>query len=450
MIIGTLQRTGTGSTGNRGNAIAALSIAIGFSAAVEMTSNGAHAAGFQLSEHSLTGAGRAFAGAGVAGDDASDMFYNPAGLTLREGRHIQAGLSAIDLSGDFVNRGSSQNLVVDGRLVNVPTRGVDDGPEISEIIPNLFYTSPEVGNLRYGFSITAPFGLRTEYEDNWVGRYHALISDLKIVDLNPAIAWSVNDSLSLGAGVNIQTVDAELSKAQFTGGADGRSKLTGDNVGYGFTLGAIVEPSDRTRIGFGFRSKVSQDVDGKLEVTGTPRDVTLDASTSVDLPETIYLSLSQAISDRWGIYGTLRWTNWSRFEELRVQFAGGVQPDDVTDESWNDSSRFSIGVDYKMNNQWTLRAGYAMDETPIPDAQRRTPRIPDSDRQFISLGASYNASENLSIDLAFIYLDADDSEIDTTVDLVSGSPPGTFTDNLKGSFTDTSLTAFGAQLQWKF
>lgn len=435
-------------TVNRPFSAAALSIAL----TVPLLVTDASAGGFQLSEHTITGAGRAFAGAGVAGDDASDMFYNPAGLTLNDGRKLQIGLSAIDLKGDFENTGSTQNLFTGASVVTVPSRGTDEGPELSAVIPNLFYTSPDMNGFRYGVSITSPFGLKTEYDDTWVGRYHALVSDLKVVDINPAFAWTVNDSLSVGAGFNIQSVDAELSQAQFTGPAspDGRAKLTGDNVGYGFTLGAILEPNPGTRVGLGFRSKVKHQVDGKLEVTGTPADRTFDVSTTVDLPETIYLSLSQSINDQWGIYGSLRWTNWSRFDELRIKFDGGVAPDQVTDESWNDSSRLSIGVDYKLNPKWTLRAGYAHDETPIPDALRRTPRIPDSDRDLFSIGGSYNASDRLTFDFTFIYLDADDGEMDATVGLVTGQPTAAFGDNLKGTYVDTSLTAFGAQMQWTF
>lgn len=436
-------------TVNRPSPAATLSIALSIALAIPQLVSDANAAGFQLSEHTISGAGRAFAGAGVAGDDASDMFYNPAGLTLNSGRNLQIGLSAIELDGEFENTGSSQNLPVGNSLVTIPTRGTTEGPELSAVIPNLFYTSPDLGSFRYGVGITSPFGLKTEYDDNWVGRYHALVSDLKIVDINPAFAWTVNDSLAVGAGFNIQVVDAELSQAQFTGtGIDGRAKLTGDNVGYGFTLGAIFQPGSSTRVGLGFRSKVKHDVDGELEITGTPRDSILGASTSVDLPETVYLSINQEINDQWGVYGSLRWTNWSRFEELRIKFDGGIAPDQVTDESWNDSSRLSIGVDYKLNQKWTLRAGYAHDETPIPDPQRRTPRIPDSDRDLFSIGGSYHASDSLTFDFAFIYLDADDSEMDTTVGLVAGQPA--LTDTLRGNFVGTSLSAFGAQMQWTF
>lgn len=439
-------------TVNRPDLKATLSIALSFALAVPLLVTDASAGGFQLSEHTITGAGRAFAGAGVAGDDASDMFYNPAGLTLNDGRKLQIGLSAIDLDGDFENTGSSQNLFTGTSVVTVPSRGTTEGPELSAVIPNLFYTSPDINGFRYGVSITSPFGLKTEYADDWVGRYHALVSDLKVVDINPAFAWTLNDSLSVGAGFNIQAVDAELSQAQFTGPAspDGRAKLTGDNVGYGFTLGAILEPSASTRVGLGFRSKVKQEVAGELAVTGTPADRTLGASTTVDLPETVYLSISQQINDQWGLYGSLRWTNWSRFDELRIQFDGGVAPDQVTDESWNDSSRLSIGVDYKLNRQWTLRAGYAHDETPIPDAERRTPRIPDSDRNLFSIGGSYHASDSLTFDFTFIYLDADDGEMNNTIGLVPGQPVAAFSDTVRGNYVDTSLSAFGAQMQWTF
>jgi len=428
------------------NCITLVAIAAGFASTNLM------AGGFQLSEHTVTGLGRALAGSGVAGDDLSDMYANPAGLMLAgDGRRMQFGLAGLDINGGFTNEGSTQQLLTESGFVTIPSRGPDSDAADSAAIPNLYYVSPDLGSFRYGFSVTSPFGLRTDYDTDWVGRYHALVSELKTVDLNLAGAWSVSDSLSLGAGINVQTAEAELSRAIFQGptAPDGRSTLKGDNVGVGYSFGGLLELGSGTRLGLGFRSKVKQALDGDLTITGTPRDAVIGASASVDLPETIYLSGYHEINSTWALLGTLRWTNWSRFVELRTRFDNNVLPDDVTEENWEDSVSASIGVQYRVRDGLTLRAGYEKDESPIPNESLRTPRIPGADRDWFTVGASFNTSDKLTIDLSLARLNVDEARLQNSINLV-GSAPGAFTDNLSGSYSDSSVNILAVQLQYAF
>lgn len=412
--------------------------------------SGVHAAGFQISEQSVSGLGRAFAGAGVAGDDASDMFYNPGGMMILEGSQFQVGSTILDISGQFTNEGSTQRLFTGAGFATVPSRGVNSDGGDTAIVPHMYYSSEMKGNMKFGLSISAPFGLKTEYDSNWTGRYHALTSELKTVDINPSVAWEINDSLSAGFGISIQHAEATLSRAVFQGpGApDGKAVIEGDNVGFGFNFGAMFTPNERTRIGFSYRSKIKQEVDGHLTISGTPRDAKIPAVASVDLPETIYLSAAHDLNDKLSLFGTARWTKWSRFEELRIKFAGGL-PDDVTPENWKDSTTLSIGLAYRMNDRVTLRAGYSSDESPVPGVEFRTPRIPDSDRDWLTLGATFKPKDNMTVDVGYAYLTSDAGALDNTVNLVSTSP-GAFTDTLRGSYKDSSVHMIGAQVRWEF
>jgi len=190
---------------------------LGLSVASAYSISAVHAAGFQISEQSLSGLGRAFAGAGVAGDDLSDMFYNPGGMFLVEGTQFQAGTTLLDISGVFSNEGSTQRLFTGAGFATVPARGINsDGGDVA-IVPHMYYTRDLTDNMKFGLSISAPFGLKTEYDSNWVGRYHALTSELKTVDINPSVAWQINDSVSVGVGLSIQQADATLSRAVFQG-----------------------------------------------------------------------------------------------------------------------------------------------------------------------------------------------------------------------------------------
>lgn len=404
------------------------------------------AAGFQISEQSLVGMGRAFAGAGVSGDDASDMFYNPAGLMLNENRQVQIGVTAISPSAKFENQGSTQRFTTASGAVIVPSRGTEDDGGDDALVPNFYYAFPRMGNIRFGVGVSAPFGLATEYDKNWVGRYHALKSELKTVDINPTIGYQVSDKVAIGGGINIQKADATLSQAVFLGPdspIDGKATATADDTSVGYNLGIMIGDED-ARVGLGFRSKIEQEAKGDLRLVTGPRVTKVDAEATVVLPETVYLSGFKRLSDKVDLLGSVRWTNWSRFEELRIDFGGGLPPS-ITDESWEDTSTYSLGLNIRANESWTLRTGLAHDESPVPDEFHRTPRIPDTERDWVTFGASYRASDRVSVDFSYAHLFTDGSKVNNTIDLVSAQP-GAFTDNLVGEFTDADADLLGIQI----
>lgn len=399
----------------------------------------AQSAGFQISESSVSGLGRAFAGAGVAGDDVSDMFYNPAGMALVEGRQFQAGVSIIDSESSFSGSG-------------IPFGGINDDGGETGVVPNLYYAFPASGALKYGISLTAPFGLATEYDPKWAGRYSALRSELTTIDINPSVSYSVSPAATIGAGISFQFADTELSQARFLGLGvpDGKSKISGDNWAMGFNLGAMFTPSPSTRIGIGYRSEIEQEVDGELLVTG-PTGATLasaGAKATVTLPDTIYLSALHSVSDRVDLMASARLTSWSTFDELRIKFDNGL-PDAVTPENWDDTTTISLGVAYHMTDQLTIRGGIAMDESPVSD-EFRTARIPDSDRDWLTLGLSYSPSPSMTLDFGYAHLEGDDASISETA-VVAGPPtsPTIVTSSFSGVYTG-GADIFGVQAQWKF
>jgi len=404
-----------------------------------LASGQAMSAGFQISESTVAGLGRAFAGAGVAGDDVSDQFYNPAGMFLVDGRALQAGISVIDSESSF--EGSAR-----------PFGGSNDDGGTTGVVPNLYYNQDIGSGLKYGLSITAPFGLATEYDRKWSGRYQGLESELVTIDINPSIAYQVNNMVAVGAGISLQYADTTLSQARFLGPGvpDGTSTVEGDNWAWGFNLGAMFTVTPSTRVGIGYRSKVEQDVEGDLNVVA-PTGTTLasaGAAATVELPETVYLSAIHSPSAKLDLLASARWTKWSRFDELRIQFDNGL-PDAVTEENWDDTWTISFGANYHINSTWTIRAGYAHDESPVQD-EFRTVRIPDSDRDWLTLGASYSPGPNMTIDFGYAYLTGDDATINETT-TIAGPPtsPVVVSSNLAGSY-DGSANIFGIQMQIRF
>jgi long-chain fatty acid transport protein len=397
-------------------------------------------------EQSASGIGNALSGATAGNDDPSTIFFNPAALTRQEGRAATLGFHSINPQFDFDNEGSTYPML------GMPVMGGNGGNGGERaFVPNAYYAQDAGENLRFGIGITAPYGLTTEYDSDWVGRYHGIKTELMTININPVVAWKVNDVLSLAGGVSAEYVEAELTSAIDFGGIlaargvpgampqmlDGEAKIEGDDWGYGFNLAILLEPSESSRIGLNYRSEVEHRLDGDasfevptpaLPLTAAGLFVDTSGEADLDLPQVASLGMAQKLGESFELLIDIAWTGWSSFEELRVEY-GSNQPDSVTEENWDDTWRYAIGLNYYYNEAWTFRAGTAYDETPIPDAEHRTPRIPDGDRLWLSLGAGYQATENLTIDAAYTFLQFNDTDVDII---------GATGDNLVGSYEGTA------------
>lgn len=429
----------------------------------------AGAAGFQLFEQSVSGLGTSFA-ATAAAEDASTLWWNPAGMSYLSGTNFSLAGHIVKPTAEFENQGSRTFLPPPNGLALSGGNGGDAG-DIA-FIPNFYLTHTLTDKWTLGIGVNSPFGLTTEYDDSWVGRYHALKSELLVVNINPAIAWKINDVFSVGGGVNLQYAKAELSSAvdfstvclattpAATCGAlglatpgnaarDGKATVDGDNWGYGFNLGAIWQLVPSTRIGITYRSSVSQDLEGDIKYENVPAPFAAafsntGAKAGVDLPESISLGVNSQIDERWALMADLTWTRWSRFEELRVKFDNGAR-DNVTTENWDDNFRIAVGASYKPVNAWTLRAGVAYDQTPVPD-EFRTPRIPDQDRTWLSLGANWKITQNASLDFGYAHIFVKSASINQPASRAENNGRGT----LIGKYDNPSVDIVSVQYNHRF
>jgi long-chain fatty acid transport protein len=258
------------------------------------------------------------------------------------------------------------------------------------------------------------------------------------------------DWLAIGAGVQIENADARLTNAGFFGLALGDGDLelqADDDVAFGFTAGALITPWRETKIGIGFRSSVHHDLDGKAQVhvpaVGTTN---MDASAELDTPESLGLSIHQRVTNKLSLVGTVEWTNWSRFDELRVKFDTPGVPDSVTEENWQDTYFFAVGANYQLTDNLLLRAGVAYDQTPVQD-NFRTARLPDEDRYWLALGATYAFNQNISVDLGYTHIFIRDSSIDETFHPAPTVPAATGT--LHGDY-ENSVDILAVQANFKF
>jgi long-chain fatty acid transport protein len=361
------------------------------------------------------------------------------------GTTFQISTHYIDPTFDFDDAASMQ-LLPDG-AIQMNGVGASGGGEAA-IVPNLYYVQPLSERIYFGVGLNAPFGLTTKYDPNWIGRYQAVKSEILTLNLNPAFAFVVNEHLSVGAGLSINYIEAELSNAidfaavcaAAAGGACPNGSIPGQGMYDGFVvneandtsvgvnIGLLWSPSEATRIGLAYRSQINHSLIGHADFSPPatlggfealgPLGVALNAAfadsditASVSLPDTASISVFHRLSHNVSVVGDLSWTDWADIPELRLEFDNPLTPGSAETLNWEDAWRISAGVIVDLNERWTVRAGYAYDESPVPDAAVRTSRLPDNDRQWVALGLSHRFSRVVSVDLGYAHLFIRDTAI---------------------------------------
>jgi long-chain fatty acid transport protein len=392
----------------------------------------ANAAGFALIEQNASGMGNAYAGGSAIAEDASTIFFNPAGMTYIQGTQAVGALHLINPNAEFKDKGSI-------KAAGFPPKG-DEGPNGGDLafVPNFYFKMDLTDSVKLGVGMSAPFGLKTEYDDKWVGRFQGDKSEVKTININPSIAFKVNDQLSLGFGVSVMRAEATLTRqVNRVIAPETDVEIKGHDWGYGFNLGAIYQATADTRIGMAYRSKVKQELEGKAKFGAPLAAATTDVTAKVDLPENFSVSAFSKLNDTWDLMGDVTWTRWSRFEELRVLRNNGTTLT-FTPENWENTMRYSLGVNYHYNDAIKLRAGLAYDEEAIKD-EFRTARIPGNDRKWLSLGASYQMSPASKFDVGYSHLFISDAKIDDDQTSPADGRNGRIRGDFEGSVDILSL-----------
>lgn len=384
----------------------------------------ANAAGFQLSEQSSIQIGRAMAGAGVVGDDLSAVHYNPAGMTLLSGTRMQATGTWVAVNLDYEgDSGQSEN----GRLKG-------------QTIPAGFITHQINDSLWAGLGLTVPYGMGTEYGEGWEGKSRGTESMILTFDINPNLAWKVNDKLSVGGGISLQYAKAELGM----GMGPMQANVKGDSWAWGWNVGLMFQPVETVRVGLAYRSHIAHNAEGHTTLNNVPEVSNLrsDMEVRIKTPDTVTLSATWEATDALRLSGTARWSKWSNFRTLDVRNLDFNVPQFANvpvENNWDDTWFFSVGADYKLNGQWTVRGGVAYDQGPVEN-QYRMAVIPDTDRVWFSGGASYKYTDNLTFDFGATYIKGvGDTDL---YNHVGGSKIG--------EFKSLDSYIFSAQMQYLF
>lgn len=408
---------------------AAFKVALTAIAVAAAFASTAHAAGFMLTEQSAGSLGRAYAGAGVDGTDLSGVYYNPATMVLHKGTALQAGFVGIGLNLDYAGE--------DGTTAN--------GRNKSQAIPHGYFVHQINDKVWFGLGMTVPFGMGTEYDDDWAGNQHGISATILTFDLNPNFAFKLSEKFSVGFGASIQYAQADLkirnALSESNPALTAESEIDADSIAWGWNVGMMWSPVENFRVGVSYRSKIEHNAEGDftldrakngaLDVSGDqlyamgsdlikndPYSVlghqlqtlgnvlntqSFDGYATVTAPAWAMASVAWDVNDLVSLYGTFRWTDWSSFDELNVTTNDPNVGRSIPNK-WRDTYLGSLGMDLRLTDWWTLRGGIAYESSPIANPKYRTAIIPDADRWWFAIGSSFKWSDNFQTDVSFTHL----------------------------------------------
>lgn len=361
-------------------------------------SGAASASGFQLFEQNASGIGNAYAGSAAVAENASTIYFNPAGMTQLQKLEVSGGVSVVKPSFSFNNKGSSV-----GGLT-----GTGDGGDAGGwgFVPNGYASWGVTKDLYVGIGISAPFGLKTEYDDRWVGAAQSRMFEIKTINVNPSVAYRLNEKVSLGFGLNWQKIDATYERLAGIN-VPSVAKLTLSDDAWGWNAGALFTLSPSTKVGISYRSSIKYKTEGHTNLNGAWLN---DSKASLTLPDTAILSVTQKLSDRWEMLGDISWTGWSSIPKVDILRANGSLAQ-VLDTDFKDAWRVALGANYQLNSAWKLKYGIAYDQTPVRGPTTRLVSLPDNDRVWLSFGAQWAPDKAQKIDLGAAYIHVRDSKI---------------------------------------
>ncbi|PHM58427.1 long-chain fatty acid transporter FadL [Xenorhabdus sp. KK7.4] len=386
--------------------------------AVAIISSNANAAGFQLNEYSSSGLGRAFSGAGVVAEDASEGSRNPAAMTLFDRPSFSGGFIYVKPKVDITGESPVTKNSTDAKNIapNAP-------------VPNLHFITPVTDELFVGASITSNFGLSTNFSNNYAAGSIGGKTSLKTGNFNLAGAYKVNDQFSFGLGLNAIYADAEIVRhlgevgsalSQALGknipASTEVARLEGKDWGYGWNAGLLYQFDENNRYSLTYRSKVkvkfkNGDYSNQLPYIDTPflkipglAGKTIKGTLDLNLPDMWEISGYNRVAPQWAIHYSFLYTGWNSFKELKGEPKnGGDKPLFEKHEGFRNAYRISLGTTYYHDDNWTFRTGIAFDESPVP-AQNRSISIPDQNRFWLSVGTTYAFNKDTSVDVGISYM----------------------------------------------
>jgi len=465
-------------------AIAGLILAVG--------AGQAFGAAFILQENSGSGQGNAYAGGAAASEDADTVWTNPAGMQRLKTPQVAVAVNFITPSMKFSDNGGS----LPAQSQTLGGNGGDAGS--LNVVPNMYLVVPITKQWHFGLGINAPFGLVTEYDGGWMGRFQAIKSDVKTININPAISYQFGD-FAVGAGVNYQQIKATFTQnanysaallqaaitagikpgtptfgaiAASTPGLESNVNINGDDSSWGWNVGFEWRPDGLSRFGAAYRSAIKYNVTGNasfnnptlpstippslaptvgLLAAGVNSQFLYNSGVNADIKVPPFANVSyftQLKDSRWDLMADVQWTGWSTIQDLTFNRTNG-SPLQSTPENFKDVWRLSAGANYRYTDQWMYRMGVAWDQTPVQD-QYRTARLPDSDRFWLSGGVQYKFNPALKFDLGATYIFVKNGNIYEMGSTNLGQPPSVAQNGLLDGTYKNNVIIVSGQVTWNF
>lgn len=460
----------------------AISAALGVAFATFAGTAGASA--FQLIEQNATGLGNAYAGQAAAAEDASTIFYNPAGLSRLPGATAVGSVSLVKPKIDFKDSASCVPYLgvgagtsacpfgAVGNLGHAPGGNGGDPGGVAALPAAYFSWEAATGRLWLGLGINAPFGLTTDWDSGWIGRFQALKSEVQTINVNPTVAWKINNVVAVGAGVDAQRLSAELSNSvsyravalasgvpaiigATPAGAEGVATVKGDDLGWGWNAGVTFDLSSATRLGVAYRSSIKYRLDGDVTFADRPAALAVvpqvadgNVTAEIKIPATLSVALAQQVGSQVQLLADWTWTGWNSIQDLTIVRSSGPLSGQTlasTPLRFKNTWRAGLGANFQVNPAWKVRGGLAYDRSPVRD-EFRTPRLPDNDRKWIAVGAQWAFAPNAALDFGYAYLIVKDGSSNLANQETATSAP-------KGSLVGTyksNVNILSAQVRWAF
>ncbi|NBX52723.1 MAG: hypothetical protein EBT63_03640 [Proteobacteria bacterium] len=352
------------------------------------------AGGYSSYIYSTSGLGNSYSGSSTGSHDVSDSFFNPSITAGSKKNEAIFSMSYLNLKIDPDN--------ITGSNAFGSTNGRDPSNIGSEnLIPAFYISSPISNKLSLNFGLTSPFGLKTSYRADWTGKYRSLNSSIKTLNFNPSFAYKISDDLSLGAGLVAQHYEVKLSTLSkhpvfFT---DQIAETSGNDMGYGFNLGATFKINQDTKIGVGYRSKIVHNIKGNTELQNVASS-RFKSKTST--PESLSIGLSHNLSKDFQLVADSIWTRWSKLQKFSLNAYDNPLFNSSANFNWNDSILNSIGANYNLNEKNLLRFGLAYEKEAMNN-RNREPRVPASNKYWLSVGLNHKFDNDLELDLAYVH-----------------------------------------------
>jgi long-chain fatty acid transport protein len=414
------------------------------------------AAGFAVNEQSATASGTALAGNAASDTDISFSYWNPALFANTTETALYINGSYVSPSVEMKNQTATNSALSSYGVTVSSTEGSSD-PSDSAIIPSFYLAVPVNEKTVLGVSLNVPYGIASDYDDDWAGKYHATKTELEDISLSLSAAYRVNDWVDVGASIQAHstsmTLEAEVVDFDSSSGGGGYgSQELEDDLSFGWSVGIAMEPQPGTRIGIGYRSEVDVEQEGRVDFTNMSTTAqtnlgTVDADITADntLPDLLTLSLEQELTDDLTLGLTAMRTGWSSVQELNIDYDDATTSlsNSIVTLNYKDVWFYSAGLTYDYSEDLILRTGYAIDNSPS-DPNNLSARAPGSDRQWITFGGTYNVSEATQVMFSYIHLTSDPAKVDKD---------GTGEDASRGSFSadyDISANIFAVALNTTF